>query len=162
VRLCIPALLLVAVAAGCGGDDDAAPVSTVANPSIAPVTVDTADLPAPATIDTADLPAPPTVDTADLPTPVNTGDLPVQIRVTVGVDSGAARVEQVPLGASVILAVTNPDSADEFHLHGYDLGEGITMPAGQTETFNFTADQAGQFELESHESDDVLLVLSVG
>ena len=60
------------------------------------------------------LPAPPTVDTADLPTPVNTGDLPVQIRVTVGVDSGAARVEQVPLGASVILAVTNPDSEDEF------------------------------------------------
>jgi hypothetical protein len=66
------------------------------------------------------------------------------------------------LGATVTLSITNPTSDDEFHLHGYELGDGVSVPAGQPEAFTFLVDQPGEFELESHESGDILLILSVG
>jgi hypothetical protein len=161
VRLCIPAFLLVVGLAACGGDDDDAAAPTFSVGTLAPVTVDTSDIPR-TVPDTGDIPIPSAPDTGDIPIPpVNTGDLPFSISATVGVDTGPERVEHVPLGSTVVLMVTNPDSEDEFHLHGYDLGDGDVMAAGQTETFNFVADQAGEFELESHDTEDVLLVLSV-
>jgi hypothetical protein len=162
VRLCIPALLLTVALAACGGDDDEEATPTFTVETLAPVTVDTSDIPVPSVPDTGDIPIPSVPDTGDIPIPpVNTGDLPFSISATVGVDTGPERVEHVPLGSTVILMVTNPNSTDEFHLHGYELGDGDVMEAGQTATFNFVADEAGEFELESHESDDVLLVLSV-
>jgi hypothetical protein len=86
---------------------------------------------------------------------------PKVISITVGVDSGPDRVDRVAVGDVVTLVVTNPTVDDEFHLHGYDLGDGQEVPAGQTASFTFTASQAGEFELESHETDGVLLLLVV-
>lgn len=86
----------------------------------------------------------------------------VVITVTAGVDSGDDRIESIPLGATVTLTVSNPDRNDEFHVHGYELGDGVEVPAGESETFTFTADQAGQFEVESHTTEAVLLILDVG
>lgn len=159
-------LVAVAGLGACGGDEPASTTdsgpTTVAAVTL-PATPDTADLPVetPAPPDTADLPtstmAPTTVDTA----PVVTGPQPVSITVTVGVDSGPDRVDTVPLGSLVTLTVVNPNSADEFHLHGYDLGDGAEIPAGQPSTFTFTADTAGRFELESHDTHDVIMVLDV-
>jgi hypothetical protein len=45
---------------------------------------------------------------------------------------------------------------DEFHLHGYDI-----ELSGDDVTFEFVADKLGDFELESHDSGEVLLILSV-
>ena len=45
---------------------------------------------------------------------------------------------------------------EEFHLHGYDI-----ELAGDDVTFEFVADKIGDFELESHDTGDVLLNLSV-
>jgi hypothetical protein len=45
---------------------------------------------------------------------------------------------------------------DEFHLHGYDI-----ELSGNDVTFEFVADKLGEFELEGHESGEVLLNLSV-
>lgn len=119
-------------------------------------TVGTADIPVPLLPGgTADIP---------LPRPTDTGlvaDAPVVITVTVGVDDAPDRVETVALGAVVTLIVTDPDADDEFHLHGYDLGDGDVISAGDSSTLVFTADQAGEFELESHETGNVLLLLSV-
>lgn len=84
----------------------------------------------------------------------------VKISVTVGVDSGADRVEEVKLGQQVELTITNPDDDDEFHLHGYDLG-GDETPAGEDKVFAFTATEAGDFEVESHATEEVLVVLRV-
>ena len=84
----------------------------------------------------------------------------VVIDVTVGEDSGEDRTEKVALGSEVTLNITNPDEEDEFHLHGYDLSTGET-PAGETATITFTADKAGEFEMESHMSGEVLLVIVV-
>ena len=42
-----------------------------------------------------------------------------------------------------------------------DLGDGAEIPAGQPSTFTFTADTAGRFELESHDTHDVIMILDV-
>ena len=85
---------------------------------------------------------------------------PIEINVTVGVDSSPDRVEEVPLGSEVNVRLLNPDADDNFHLHGYDLSPGDT-PKGQTAVITFTADNAGDFEIESHVTEEVLVVVSV-
>ena len=78
-----------------------------------------------------------------------------------GTDDSPDRIETVPAGAVVTLSIVNPNAEDEFHLHDYDLGDDQVVPAGQVATFTFVADRTGDFALESHETDDVLLVLRV-
>jgi hypothetical protein len=85
---------------------------------------------------------------------------PIEISVTVGTDSAVDRVAEVPLGSQVNIALTNPNADDEFHLHEYDLSTGDT-PKGQAAVISFTADKAGLFDLESHVTDEVLIVISV-
>jgi hypothetical protein len=85
---------------------------------------------------------------------------PIEISVTVGTDSAVDRVAEVPLGSQVNITLTNPNADDEFHLHEYDLSTGDT-PKGQAAVISFTADKAGLFDLESHVTDEVLLVISV-
>lgn len=84
----------------------------------------------------------------------------ITIEVVVGENSGPDRVEEVPLGAEVTLQFTNPDADDEYHVHGYDLGGGVTKK-GEMKTFTFTADKAGDYEVESHISEKVLAVIRV-
>lgn len=96
-------------------------------------------------------------------TPDTVADRPddiVRISVTVGFDSDPDRVEEVGLGQQVELTLTNPEEDDEFHLHGFDLG-GDETPAGEDEVFSFTATEAGDFEVESHATGDVLVVIRV-
>jgi heme/copper-type cytochrome/quinol oxidase subunit 2 len=84
----------------------------------------------------------------------------VAIRVTVvdgTVTPPPSRVA-VPLGSPVALTVTS-DVADEIHVHGYELEEPVA--AGGSVTIQFTADQAGLFEVETHETEKLLLQLQV-
>jgi hypothetical protein len=85
---------------------------------------------------------------------------PVEIAVTVGVDSSPDRTVEVPLGAEVNVRLSNPDADDNFHLHGYDLSPGDT-PKGEVAIITFTADTAGDFEIESHVTDKVLIIISI-
>ncbi len=89
------------------------------------------------------------------------GDGSVTIDVVVGENSGPDRVEEVAIGSQVTLNFTNNEAEDEYHVHGYDLGGGMTKK-GDTKTFTFTADKAGDYEVESHSSEAVLMVLRVG
>jgi plastocyanin len=84
----------------------------------------------------------------------------VEIRVTVSggrVEPGPS-VHKVAKGRTVRIVVTS-DKDDELHVHGYDLETKIT--AGRPATVEFTADQAGRFEVETHESGLQLLQLQV-
>lgn len=110
--------------------------------------------------DTADTTATAEPITSDETTTTVSAEGTVRISVTVGVDSGKDRVEEIPLGSQVELSFTNPVVADEYHVHGYDLGGGETAK-GETKTFTFTADKAGDFDVESHATEDVLVVLRV-
>jgi len=84
----------------------------------------------------------------------------VEIMVEVGVDSGPDRIEEVALGSLVRITVTNEDEDDEVHLHGYDLG-GDVVEAGESTVFEFEASTAGEFEVESHVTGEVLMILVV-
>ena len=143
VRRALFTCALVAFA-GCSSSDDNSDVFGDAT-----TTVSVAD-----TADTAE----PT--TSDETTTTASAEGTVRISVTVGVDSGKDRVEEIPLGSQVELSFTNPAVADEYHVHGYDLGDGETAK-GETKTFTFTADKAGDFDVESHATEDVLVVLRV-
>ena len=85
---------------------------------------------------------------------------PIEISVTVGTDSAVDRVEEIALGSQVNITLTNPNADDEFHLHEYDLSTGET-PKGESAVLSFTADKAGLFDLESHVTDEVLVIISV-
>lgn len=86
-------------------------------------------------------------------------DEPVEISVIIGQTSGSAVAYQATLGSKVQIKLLNPDADDEFHLHGYDLT--ATAVAGQEAMIEFTADQLGSFDLESHTTGDWILTLVV-
>jgi hypothetical protein len=84
-----------------------------------------------------------------------------EIIVQVGIDDAATlgnRVEQVPQGSDVVLRLLS-DSDEDYHLHGYDLDTRVA--AGVEAVIRFTADQPGRFEVESHTTEQVLLVIDV-
>ncbi|HEX9258893.1 MAG TPA: hypothetical protein VF855_05100 [Acidimicrobiales bacterium] len=154
--LAIPAVA-VALVTSCGGDDSsggAGPASTIpASTTASPTSTAAATTTVPVTSDVTTSPAPTTIKPE---TPVS-GDV-VEIIVKVGEDSSPDRVETVSLGSDVLLRVQS-EKADEIHVHDYDLE--LTVPAGGEAAFEFTADKAGRFEIESHSTDEVLMVLEV-
>ena len=95
-----------------------------------------------------------TTDTAAVTTAV------VEISLIVGENTGADMMQTVPLGSSVRITVVNPNGADEIHVHGYDISTG-EMAQGQEAVIEFVASNAGTFDIESHVSDEVVLVLTV-
>jgi FtsP/CotA-like multicopper oxidase with cupredoxin domain len=129
----------------------AAPTTTAATAATAgsETTADAAD-DAPATTNAAPVPATPNADGS------------VTIKVTVGTDdfdtSGGKRVVAIKKGAAVTIELTSK-TAESYHLHGYDIE--TEADAGATGKLGFTADQTGQFDLESHTSGKTLLVVVV-
>jgi hypothetical protein len=141
----VPAALVVVLAA-CGSDNNGG-ASTTPAPS------------SPAASGTAPSPAS-TGDTA-APTASSIAGASNEIIVHVGVDDAAtvgSRVENVKLGDNVILRLTS-DSDENYHVHGYDLEQKVA--AGVEAQFEFKADMAGDFEVESHVTDKVYVVLHV-
>lgn len=90
------------------------------------------------------------------------GEMPevTEFKVVVGENSGPDQTLTVAQGATVRLFFVNPNEDDEIHLHGYDLGGG-TLPAGEEAIFEFVADEPGTFDVESHVTGEVLMVLVV-
>ena len=140
IRHTISALAVAAtvLVAGCGGDD---PATTT--PSSTPPTSTSA-----------------VVTTPSATTPSETGFAGTEIVVAVKngkVEPPTHRVK-VAKGTEVRLLVTS-DKADELHVHGYDIEK--KLPAGNQVTLDFTADQTGVFEIETHESELQLAQLEV-
>ena len=84
----------------------------------------------------------------------------VEISLIVGENTGADMMQTVPVGSSVRITVVNPNGADEIHVHGYDISTG-EMAQGQEAVIEFIASNAGTFDIESHVSEEVVLVLTV-
>jgi len=80
--------------------------------------------------------------------------------ITVGENTGVDVVIDVVQGAQVVLNVVNPNSHDDIHLHGYDLSTG-SLEKGEIGTMTFQATQVGDFEIESHESQELVSILRV-
>ena len=78
----------------------------------------------------------------------------VVIEVNVDIDEMPV-IASVNVGSPVTIRVVSAEN-HEFHLHGYDIElEGTDVK------FEFTADQVGDFELEVHDTEEVILQLSV-
>jgi hypothetical protein len=135
IRNTVPALTLAAtlLLAGCSGDD---PGTTT--PSSSP---------------------PPSSASADA-TPTDSAFTGTEIVVEVksGKVSPPTHRVKVSKGTQIRLRVTS-EKADELHVHGYEIEK--ELPAGEQVTLDFTADQAGLFDIELHESDLQLAQLEV-
>lgn len=90
------------------------------------------------------------------------GEMPAvtEFKVVVGENSEPDQTLTVAQGSTVRLFFVNPNEDDEIHLHGYDLG-GSQLPAGEEAIFEFVADETGTFDVESHVTGEVLMVLVV-
>jgi hypothetical protein len=154
----IPGLLVAAVTllgSACGGDDSAG--VTAASGGTSTIAAASAPPPPPPVTAVAT-----TVYTVPTTQPDNApSGAPAVITATVGIDTAADRVESVPVGANVIVVLTNPAADDEFHIHGYELGDGVSIPVTEPTSFEFVASIAGEFVIESHVTGDVLLTLVV-
>ena len=141
---CLPAALTFL--GGCGNDSSSATDATSATIVITDSSV--AAAPGTTTVGT----------TGAAATTTNTPlSGPVQIDVVVGVDSDPDRIERVTVGSEITLNITNPTAADEFHVHGVDIEQAVEK--GQMATMNFTIDAPGTYEVESHLTEDVLVVI---
>lgn len=111
-------------------------------------------------VDTS-LPAP-TITAAETSTTTTSvsGTASVDFDLVIGENSGADTMVEVRLGTTVTLNVTTDLDGDEVHIHGYDLYLDDLM-ADEPASITFVADQAGKFEVESHETGEVLMVLRV-
>ncbi len=93
-----------------------------------------------------------------------TGTVPpssaVEKTFTIGSDTGKDVVFEVSQGDNVKLTFVNPNGNDEVHVHGYDITTG-EMEKGVSSSVSFSADKAGDFEIESHVSEELLLTLRV-
>ncbi len=83
-----------------------------------------------------------------------------RIAVSIGNGRVSGDTGRVPvaLGETVTLVITS-DTADEVHLHGYDVSTPVA--ADRPATLTLTADVPGVFEVELHEAGTVLLRLEV-
>lgn len=88
------------------------------------------------------------------------GAADVEVNVKIAGDEvspAPARVE-VEQGQRVRVRVTS-DQADTIHVHGYDLEAQVTP--GKPATIEFTADQTGMYEVETHEGGLLLTQLQI-
>jgi hypothetical protein len=141
LALCVVALALPL--AGCSSDSKSA-TTTVSPTSVPAETTAPVETTAP-----AETTAP--VETSAPETTAVAG--PVVIEVDA--DSGSPIAQTVALGTELSIHVVSA-TADEWHLHGYDI-----ELTGTDVTFEFTANKAGEFELEGHETEAVILNLTV-
>lgn len=84
--------------------------------------------------------------------------LTATITVTGGKPGGGVKVLTVKKGGKVNLTITS-DTADEVHIHGYDLHKDVEK--GGTVTFAFPAKIDGQFEIELEDAKQQLASLRV-
>ncbi|MEZ5085195.1 MAG: hypothetical protein R2722_02730 [Tessaracoccus sp.] len=84
---------------------------------------------------------------------------PVSIELTVPEGGLGETIRQdVPLGAPVTMRVTTGFD-DEVHVHGYELH--LETVANETAELTFDATMAGTYEVESHTTDEVYMLLIV-
>jgi hypothetical protein len=93
------------------------------------------------------------------PGPSQTGaDAPRERTIDLAVENGAMTPDEVGEGDRVRLRVTSEEPI-EIHLHGYDIEREVAP--GEPATLSFEADLTGRFEIEDHESEEVLGVLII-
>jgi hypothetical protein len=139
VSLLVPTALFVS---SCGGDDAANTGDQSVVSTESPIASPT------------DAPNPPT-STAGKDTPASGTPATESLYLEVDLEDDAPVDASVVVGSPVTIIVTSDDE-HEYHLHGYDI-----ELAGDEVTFEFVADELGTFELETHDTSEVVVNLEV-
>ena len=144
--------------AGCGSDSGDGSDTTAADTTAATTTPTTgATTAAPTTAGTTTMTTTAPDSTAPVTDAPASGDA-VEIIIDVDDPAQLAKTWPIGLGQTVVLRLLS-DTDQEYHVHGYDIE--TQAAAGVEATIEFTADQAGDFEVESHTTDSVLGTLRV-
>ena len=105
-----------------------------------------------------------TTDSTSVPTTVSSSSSDEMntetFTLTVGENSGVNNIISFTKGSNVELTIMNPNADDEVHLHGYDLTTG-DLPKGEMSVISFIANEAGDFEIESHITEEVLSIIRI-
>lgn len=105
-----------------------------------------------------------TTDSTSVPTTVSSSSSDemntATFTLTVGENSGVNNIISFTKGSNVELTIVNPNADDEVHLHGYDLTTG-DLPKGEKSVISFIANEAGDFEIESHITEQVLSIIRI-
>ena len=185
VSLLLGVLISLSVAVAACGNDDASPASptveataeATAPPTSSPTTEPTSAATSQPTEDpTPESTASPTPEPTEEPTatpaptpeptpiptpePTPTADLGTTIEVEVagGKPVGGVQRHRIDARDTVTLTVIG-DSADELHIHGYNLE--VSFAPGQPGTITFEANIPGIFEAETHHHGDLVMELEV-
>ena len=145
MRRSLPYCLVVTTAlfvSSCGGDDATNTNEQSAASTESPVASPT------------DAPIPPT-STAGKDTPASGTPATESLYLEVDLEDDAPVDASVVVGSPVTIIITSEDE-HEYHLHGYDI-----ELAGDEVTFEFVADKVGTFELETHDTSEVVVNLEV-
>lgn len=139
------AVLVVAFVIARGGDDE--PADRIASPA--------ATTQAPQTTE----PAPVPTTTEPEPEPAPEPEIRERtVRVEGGRPRGGARTLTFVKGEPIRLRIVS-DTADEVHVHGYDLSKDVR--AGGSVRFRFKATIEGRFEIELENAGTLLATLEV-
>ena len=152
--LLVPATIALALA-GCGSGSGSATDSTNPSPPVTTASASTPPSSAPATSAAVATTVPPGETN---PTDEAVSGDAQEIIVNVDDPAQIGQTFDVALGQTVVLRLLS-DSDQEYHVHGYELEK--KAAAGVEATFEFTADTAGSFEVESHTTNKVLATLQV-
>jgi hypothetical protein len=144
VAVAVVALVIAFIAASGSGDGDSKSTSTT-------------------TPAQAEAPATTSAPAATTTTPETTVTTPVEpatpvVRVVGGKPKGGVQRLTFSKGDTVRFKVVS-DTADEVHVHGYDVEKPV--PAGGSATFSFPAKIDGRFEVELHGSGEQIAQLEV-
>ena len=99
-------------------------------------------------------------DDAAVPPPTANAvpDATIEVEVAGGKPVDGVHRYQIDARDTVTIIV-NGDTADELHIHGYDIVVGFSP--GQPGTITFEADIPGIFEAETHHRGDLVMELEV-
>jgi len=138
-----PLFLASILLIGCSSEDSAnAPTMPASTEQVAATPTDPTNTMPPTSTAAKDEPeigTPPTLSTN------------IEIDVEVDAPVTASAVVGSPIRIRIV-----SDEETEFHLHGYDI-----ELTGDDVVFDFVADQLGVFELEDHESGQLILTLEI-
>ena len=137
--------------AGCGGSDqDRGTVTDAATPPAVETPASTTETDVGAETETTTTPSE--------PEPTKPQPTAISIRVLDGRPQGGIARPKVDLGDRVVLVVRS-DTADEVHLHGYDVSRPVA--AGGSARLAFVATIPGRFEVELEQSGVQIAELTV-
>lgn len=138
----LPALALVLTGAGCATVEPAATSSPTSSPISASPSSSASAIP---TVSTT-----PSPSTSPSATPAEQqADVTVAVTIKDGKVRPNAESVDVELGQTVLITAVS-DVEDSVHVHGYD--HTLTLSPDKPAEVEFTADEPGVFEVETHET----------